>query len=195
LVGWLALALGACGDSSSGQGGGGGGTSAASTGTSGGCHIPFEDLRLAECVDCAKASSCFQQACECTGECAALVSCYEACDLMAGESCADECEFAHPNGYASAASINDCINSACTGECSLPLGRCWSCRIELCQDELDGCVADPSCNQYLDCMGPELDETHDAACRAGATDTTAIDALFACQACADFPGCSMPEPG
>ena len=158
------------GGASSGQGGAGGGPVCESFGD--------------PCTGCAvMPGACEADYCGCLANeaCSDFWFCVIGCP-DGDAACVDACELGSPGGYADFMSVVDCLGTKCPVACNnvQPLGPCFSCWIDGCGAQLDGCVADVSCNEMIDCMGACSAPACFGDCYDAALDKTAADALFTC---------------
>jgi hypothetical protein len=136
------------------------------------------------CTDCAFAApSCNGAYCDCVGDttCLGLSSCYNGCQPN-DEACADACEATWFNGYGDYLLMLSCMGDSCSQDCGgvQALPTCTVCLASQCEAELEGCLGDADCNEYLDCVGACTNPGCELGCYTAAMDTTAIDALGVC---------------
>jgi hypothetical protein len=166
------------GGSSAGGGGAGGGGDVGGGGAGGGSSC--EGLGDA-CTECAVSSACEGAYCDClaSAECSGIWACTIGCSDAA---CVDDCEMSYAGGYAEFLLFASCLGHECSGQCGGvgPLGGCAECLLGDCESEVEACVADADCNQYLDCVQACTDGGCSAACYQALPDTTLVDALGAC---------------
>ncbi|MGK3997451.1 hypothetical protein [Sorangium sp. So ce1024] len=162
---------GAGGDGSGGGGGtggsetGGGGTGGdrtASATTSGSGGAPaYACASLGDpCTTCL-ALRCQESYCACleNPECAALANCLLICD--AGDRlCEQTCLTAHDEGISDRFLEGGCASNLCNVQCPsrAPLSACETCLFAECADDMNACIADPSCRSLRSCA---------SACKAG----------------------------
>ena len=137
------------------------------------------------CTDCAFAAPmCNGSYCACLSDqtCLGLSQCFNGC-MPGDEPCIDACELTWFNGYSEYLLMAGCMGDSCNAECGFDgFGACTVCLSDQCETELETCLGDADCNEYLDCVNacPMGDPGCPTACYAAAPDKTAVDALGAC---------------
>jgi hypothetical protein len=106
------------------------------------------------CTQCL-AKKCSDTYCKCYGNpaCGSLVACSQKC--AAGDSaCQQACFQQNEPGIADAALLNDCNASNCANTCpgAAALDACTKCLFTQCPSKIDACLADDTCNQFLQCV-------------------------------------------
>lgn len=145
-----------------GQGGQGGGTGGA------GGAAPCESLGDA-CSTCLH-TMCQDLYCTCynNAECSALVfTCLNQCDPTAADyqMCVQDCSTMYPGGISDGALLGGCSDQNCATDCppsGVVIDACSECLFTNCSNEMNTCLADPSCAAAIDCI--QMCPPNDIAC-------------------------------
>jgi hypothetical protein len=135
------------------------------------------------CTDCAfDSATCNGAYCGCLSDstCLGLSQCFNGC-MADDEACNDACELTWYNGYGQWLLMASCMGEDCSTECGFDgLGPCVPCLADQCEAELEGCLGDSECNEYLDCTNACQTPGCELTCYNALTDSTEADALGTC---------------
>lgn len=121
----------------------------ASSTTGGGC------MGLGDpCSDCIF-QNCQQQYCACAADttCQNLVTCTQGCGAN-NANCTQGCFTNNEPAIAQGALLDDCAANACNSMCNnslTALTACEKCLFTSCSQQIDTCLANPDCNQLVQC--------------------------------------------
>jgi hypothetical protein len=152
-----ALALAACGGSSSTGGTGGAGQGTGGAGSCGGTKWSQTNDACNACME----SSCCDKlaACDPSTSCGKLVACLAAC-APGSSACTQSCESAQPDGASDLQALVSCYDASCKtgGACGtnvcgtgivVPSATCGNCLTKSCCDSWTQCSKDATC---VDCL-------------------------------------------
>lgn len=183
------------GATTGGTGGATGGAGGATGGTGG--SIPCQPINE-PCAECAYAS-CQDLYCACYAEidCAALVNCISPCDPT-DTACQQPCLTAHQDSISKAFLLGDCASGGCAGSCMgvATIPPCPKCLFTKCPNEMNTCLADPDCNDIINCAAACA--PGDIACGfacANGKPQTATNKALAVQSCAGNANKCQPSCG
>jgi hypothetical protein len=187
----LSLLFVACGDNETpfGDDNGAGASSTTSSATSttvgsggGGDGGAAACVDLGEPCTACELAACPDVYCGCYGNasCGLLASCVLAC-APEDTACLQECATTYPDGITDGALLSHCAAVDCAVECPgfVPLTDCQLCLYQGCEEEMNRCIANPSCSAALYCIADcEGDTTCAYACLdqypSGRSDATAV---------------------
>jgi hypothetical protein len=108
------------------------------------------------CTEC-MAPACPGRACGCweNPECTAISDCYlGVCPQGVDAQCIRYCFQQHPAGISDAMLARDCAIERCPSECNamgMLLTACQKCAYESCAPQMNACLGDGMCHDYLVC--------------------------------------------
>jgi hypothetical protein len=187
-----------CGEEFSSSEGAGGGSAAASTAvatSTGQGGAPMCDGLGDPCSGC-MAASCPGEACRCwdSPDCMGLYDCYEtACGGNVDVMCAKLCMSLNEAGVSLGVLFGDCASTTCASNCGQtpgdPLTACQRCLYQKCAPQMNDCLADNECYDYLVCTDACTSTACILSCgRNFPSEAARIDAIRMCAA-ANCPTC------
>lgn len=188
-----------------------------SGGAGGACGFTSGD---ATCDACVSGSCCAEDAaCAGDADCVALVTCFDSCT---DDACFSSCEGAHSTGSTKLGAFIDCVSTSCATDCGGPpppssggsggacggvvssgSPTCDACLDATCCGDVNACVSDADCRDFMSCLDSCSDATCETACQTahptGAVELTSLSTCVttscsACVASSPPPPSSPPSP-